>query len=109
MATIDKSKFNALALAIKCWVFFGFNYDDAENVVSYVCGTDDRKSHTWKHFMEKFNGCYDVYGSRAAIPMFYADLSEEYRDRLVEYCLINYAPKGMLLSQEQKQILGINK
>lgn len=93
-------------LAIRCWIYFCFNYWNINDVVSYIAEKTGNK-HLTEHLKEKFSYLYERYGTWAAMQLFYTELDLEKRDALVEYALKEYAPEGMMLSDEEKQLLGI--
>jgi len=47
----------------------------------------------WKHFWSKWCGYYRDYGSNGAISMFFANLSDQYQDMLVERAISMYDRK----------------
>lgn len=92
-------------LAVKAWVFFCFNYNDINKIVEYICEKAD--NHIEKHLIGKFNGIYETCGSAAAMNYFYAELSIGLRNALVDYAIKVYAPEGLFLEDEEKELLGI--
>lgn len=101
---MDKKAF----LIAKVWVYFGYNYPDPKEFVKYICEKCD-KMWMYKHTMRKFDHIYDVYGPHAVMNRFYADLDADLCDALVEYAIKFYAPTAFHWTEEEKEILGINK
>ena len=101
---MDKKAF----LVTKVWVYFGYNYSDPKEFVKYICEKCD-KMYIYKHTLAKFDHIYDVYGAHAVMNRFYADLDADLRDALVEYAIKFYAPTAFHWTDEEKEILGINK
>lgn len=101
---MDKKAF----LVTKVWVYFGYNYSDPKDFVRYICEKCD-KIWLYKHTLAKFDNIYDLYGANAVMNRFYADLDADLRDALVEYAIKFYAPTAFHWTDEEKEILGINK
>lgn len=93
-------------LAVRAWVYFTFNFSDVEGIIEFMCERAGRKDLKG-HLLEKICGCYETYGSRSCMPMFYCELSPNLQNVLTEYVIEKYAPQGLKLSDEDKEILGI--
>lgn len=91
-------------LAIKAWVYFCFNYWDINGIIDYICEKTGR--HIEQHLKEKFMDIYEKRGSRAVMNLFYTELDLDFREALVDYAIKVYAPKGLMLSEEDKLLLG---
>ena len=93
-------------LAVKAWVFFCFNFNSPYAIIKYICEKTGRKDLI-DHLNDKFEAIYVRVGSRSAMNVFYTELNYELRDALVDYAIKEYAPHGLLLSDEDKEALGI--
>lgn len=93
-------------LAVKAFVYFGFNYSEPREFIKYICDKTNKK-WLFDHLVSKFNHFYDLYGSRAVIPTFFCDLDSDLREALVDYAIKVYYPKDFSLTQEEKELLGI--
>jgi hypothetical protein len=93
-------------LAIRAWVFFTFNFYDPKEIIDDICenaeGYYDRK-----HLYDKFCEIYEIYGSRAAMGVFYCELGNSLQKALTEYVIKKFAPNGLILTDEDKEALGI--
>lgn len=92
-------------LAIKAWVFFCFNFYDIDEIINYIC--EKANNHIENHLKQKFSEIYDRVGSRAAMNVFYTELGRNLRDALVDYAVKVYAPQGLILTDEDNELLGI--
>lgn len=100
----DKKRHNYLA--VRAWVYFTFNFNSVEGIINFMCERAGRKDLKG-HLHEKICGCYETYGSRACMPMFYCELSPNLQNVLTEYVIEKYAPVGLYLTDEDKELLGI--
>ena len=101
---MDKKAF----LVAKVWVYFGYNYSDPKEFVKYICEKCD-KMYVYKHLLTKFDRIYDILGAHAVMNRFYVGLDADLRDALVEYAIKFYAPTAFHWTDEEKELLGINK
>lgn len=101
---MDKKAF----LVAKVWVYFGYNYPSMNEAVDYMVehtgGNYDKK-----HLLAKWDSIYDDYGCHAVMNRFFVELSDTYRKALVDYAIKFYAPTAFNWTDEEKELLGINK
>ena len=64
-------------------IMFGFNYP--HGFINLVW-----EGNIANHLQSKFNGFYNVYGSRAVFHMFYTNLDKGNQDQLVNWILANF-------------------
>jgi GTPase SAR1 family protein len=84
--------------------------DKAEALcIDYICKQNGEGRVFKKHLMGKWNSIYDNYGCHAVMNRFFAELSDTYRQALVDYAIKFYAPTAFHWTEEEKEILGINK
>ena len=78
--------------AMNKFVFFALNFPS--DFITKIWGENKPMSMA-EHFTQKFRHLYELYGSRAALIAFYAELSDGNREKLLEFILNNF-------DQEQK-------
>ena len=93
-------------LAIRAWVFFTFNFYDPKEIIDYICENADGPYDS-ELLYENFCYIYDKYGSHAAMGVFYCELGATLQKALTEYVIKKYAPNGLVLTDEDKELLGI--
>ena len=96
-------------LVTKVWVYFGYNFPNIEDVIDYICKQNNEGEMFKKHLMGKWNSIYNIFGSHAVMNRFYAELSDTYRQALVDYAIKFYAPTAFHWTDEEKELLGIKK
>ena len=96
-------------LVAKVWVYFGYNFPNIEDVIDYICKQNNEGEMFKKHLMSKWEDMYDIYGCHAIMNRFFAELSERFRQSLVDYAIKFYAPTAFHWTDEEKELLGINK
>lgn len=101
---MDKKAF----LVAKVWVYFGYNYPQPCEFIHYIVDHSEGY-YDYQHLVGKFNEIYDIYGSHAVMNRFFAELSGELQQALVDYAIKFYAPTAFHWTEEEKEILGINK
>lgn len=78
--------------AMNKFVFFALNFPG--DFITKIWG-ERKPMNLSDHLTQKFNHLYELYGSRAALIAFYAELSDGNREKLLEFILNNF-------DQEQK-------
>lgn len=74
---------------IALWSDWCMDYDDEDLWLDYM--TSHHKAHcNRKHLQEKWDYCYDKYGSKAAMNMFWRELDRDNRAILTEYITTKY-------------------
>lgn len=91
-------------LVVKAWVFFTFNYYDPNEIIDKIC--EKTGNHIETHLKNKFSEIYDRCGSKAAMNVFYCEINQDLRNALVDYAVEVYAPDGLLLSEEERDLIG---
>ena len=94
------------ALVVKVWVYFGYNYPQPCEFIHYIVDHSEGY-YDYQHLVNKFNALYDDYGSHAVMNRFFAELSGELQQALVDYAIKFYAPTAFHWTDEEKEILGI--
>ena len=90
-----KSEKEIMAEGINKFVFFSFNFSDAKEMIKYIVNGEETDC-MFAHFWAKFQHIYDSYGCHAVMPVFYTEISVEYRRRMIEYVLNNYKTEQKL-------------
>lgn len=93
-------------LITKIWVYFGYNYPSMNDAIDYICKKTGEGECFKQHLLGKWDSIYDIYGSHAVMNRFYAELSGEYRDALLEYAVEVYGRDAFHWTDEEKEILG---
>lgn len=93
-------------LAVKAFVYFGFNYSEPKEFIKYICEKTNNQ-YLYEHLLSKFMHIYDKKGAWAVMPCFFCELNTELQKALVEYAVKEYFPNGFTLSEEEKELLGI--
>ena len=104
--TIMTEKEKQNHLVAKAWVFFCFNFNSPYYIIRHICKQTGREDLI-DHLTDKFEEIYERVGSRAAMNVFYCEINCELRDALVDFAVKEYAPSGLLLSNDEKELLGI--
>ena len=97
-------------LAINKWFYYAMNYPVVEVEIVDFDGT--RKEYLpdcfnafpktlRAHLAKKWDTLYGLYGSRAVLMAFYAELSSNYRKDLMEWVLNNYNDEQKLSFNEE--------
>ena len=97
--------------AINKWFYYAMNYPVVEVEVADYQGT--RKEYLpdcfnafpktlRAHLAKKWDTLYGLYGSRAVLMAFYAELSSNYRKDLMEWVLNNYNDEQKLSFKEEE-------
>ena len=85
--------------AIAVWNYYATCYDCKTIDVATFSGIEKKSApdcfeafplNIRQHFLEKWNGLYETYGSRAVLLAFYNELSNTYRIPLMEWVLDHY-------------------
>ena len=86
-------------IAINKWFYYAMNYNVVEIVVEDFDGTKKEylpdcfnafPKTLRAHFAKKRDTLYGLYGSRAVLMAFYAELSDNYRKDLIQWVMDNY-------------------
>ena len=94
-------------LAVKAFVFFGYNYPEPKEFIHYICEKTGNGAVMEQHLLSKWNHIYDQFGCHAVMNYFFTEINEELRNALVEYAVKVYFPKAFRISDEEKELLGI--
>lgn len=95
-------------LVAKVWVYFGYNYPAPYEFIHYIVDHTDGY-YDYQHLINKFDDLYDLYGSDAVMNRFFVEISKSLQEKLVEYAIRVYAPTAFHWTDEEKELLGINK
>jgi hypothetical protein len=87
-------------------VYFGYNYPQPCEFIHYIVDHSEG-CYDYQHLVGKFNEIYDIYGSHAVMNRFFAELSGELQQALVDYAIKFYAPTAFHWTDEEKELLGI--
>lgn len=93
-------------LAVKAFVYFGYNYPNPKEFIHYICEKTG-KLGLESHLLSKFDHIYDVYGSHAVMNYFFTEIDVDLREALVEFACTKYYPKGFSWDTEGIELLGI--
>ena len=99
-------------LSIRMWVYFCYNFPPIEMVVDYMVDYANERGVGYfdrQHLINKFNHCYDEYGSSGVMQRFFVELGKILQEALAHYAVHIWSPVGMGLTDEEKELLGINK
>lgn len=97
-------------LAINKWFYYAMNYPVVEVEVVDFDGTKKEylpdcfnafPKTLRAHLAKKWDTLYGLYGSRAVLMAFYAELSPNYRKDLMEWVLNNYNDEQKLSFNEE--------
>ena len=86
-------------IAINKWFYYAMNYNVVEIEVENFDGTKKEylpdcfnafPKTLRAHLAKKWDTLYGLYGSRAVLMAFYAELSDNYRKDLIQWVMDNY-------------------
>ena len=86
-------------IAINKWFYYAMNYNVVEIEVENFDGTKKEylpdcfnafPKYLRAHLAKKWDTLYGLYGSRAVLMAFYAELSDNYRKDLIQWVMDNY-------------------
>lgn len=86
-------------IAINKWFYYAMNYNVVEIEVEDFDGTKKEylpdcfnafPKTLRAHLAKKWDTLYGLYGSRAVLMAFYAELSDNYRKDLIQWVMDNY-------------------
>jgi hypothetical protein len=66
-------------------IMFGFNYPH-----NFICGVWGNDTMLSNHFKSKFSAIYNRVGSDAVFNTFYCQLSDDNRELLINWIMLNY-------------------
>lgn len=96
--------------AINKWFYYAMNYNVVQIEVETFDGTKKEylpdcfnafPKTLRAHLAKKWDTLYGLYGSRAVLMAFYAELSSNYRKDLMEWVLNNYNDEQKLNFKEE--------
>ena len=97
-------------IAINKWFYYAMNYNVVPVEIETFDGTKKEylpdcfnafPKHLREHLAKKWDSLYGLYGSRAVLMAFYAELSSNYRKDLMEWVLENYNDEQKLNFKEE--------
>ena len=91
-------------LAIHLFVKFGYNYNDPDEFINYICEKTG-KNYLKDHLKGKFSQIYEIYGCYAVMNRFFVELDEDLQEALVDYAINVYSPEGMAMKYAEYKSL----
>lgn len=87
-------------LAIRIFVKFGYNYNDVDEFLDYIC---EKTGKMWlkDQLKNKFMEIYDMFGCHAVMNYFFCEIDLDLQEALVDYALNVYGPVGMKCDYEE--------